>query len=200
MTPWLDSRKWRSDSLEARIHAAAEAQALAGGHPEQESADLALDAVFRVMSWLYSQSYDRVIERLADEYDIETSRGALGRFWDRFAGAWLAERMRRSAAQARALAGQLDRQQITESSLDQIAQATFELMTQPGADPDRVAAYFRLILQARKQDLDERKIVVLEEKQAQTKTVLARAAEEARSPGGLTAATLAQIEEQASLL
>jgi hypothetical protein len=163
---WLDSKKWRSDSIESRIYSAAVEQARADGR-EGEAADAAgLDAVFSVMHLLFSSPYDRVVEIIADRYDLETSVSALSRFYERFAGPWMTERLRRASATARELSGELDREAVHEASLDQISQAVFELMLEPGANVKQVSQLYRLILASRKQDLDARKISILETKAA----------------------------------
>lgn len=199
-TTWANSKKWRSDSIEARLHAAAMEQALTREKLTGEAAEAyALDQVFRVMSWLYSMPYDRVAERIAEDYDVETSPSALARFWDRFAQPWLAERMRRSSIQARQLAHQLDRDEVAGAAVDQLTQQVFELLIQPGADPDQVATLFRLLLQSRKLDTDERRIALLEQKAREADEAKAKA-RELRDGGGLSDETLEVLEKRLRLL
>jgi hypothetical protein len=165
---WIDTnqtRKWRSDSLEARIHAAAEAEAIVQGYEDPDGE--ALEAVFKVMSWLYGRSAKVVKRMIMEVYGVETSEAALSGFWARFAGPYLAERMRRSSAQARELANTLSAADVQRSTMELIAQQAFELMSSPMPDPEDVVKLAKVVLLSQKQDLDERKVALLEAKAKQ---------------------------------
>lgn len=203
---WLDertSKKWRSDSLEARIYASAEASALAGGYTEQEAAFEGMEAVFRVMGWLYSKPYGVVRQMVEDGHGVETSEAALSGFWQRFSSPFLQERLRRSAALARNLGGELDREGVQSATVDLITQKAFEIMSSPDGDPGEVVRLTKLILQSQKQELDARKVALLEEKAKaaeRAKAELDAITKEAKDRGGLSEETLKRIEEAAGLL
>lgn len=202
---WLESkqtRKWRPDSLEARIYAAEEAKTLVAGHTEQEAAFAGLEAVFRAMGWLYSAPYSAVVTMVQDEFGVETSPAALSGFWSRFSSPYLSERMRRSTAAATALKGELDTEGVESATGDLLSQKLFEMLTSPSTDPREVVALHKEMIRARQTRLDERKVTLLEEKEraaAKAKEQINEATASARK-GGLTEETLKRIEEAASLL
>lgn len=157
-------RKWRSDSIEARIYAIAEAEAHAQGEDDAAAADAALNAVFSVLSWLYSRPYSVVKDMILDQYGCETSEAALSGFWQRFSGAWFAERNARNAAAARIIADESQIGSLTDATLELIAQQALEIMSNPSPDPSQVRHFAKLLLQREKQSIDERKVKLLEEK------------------------------------
>lgn len=167
LSVWLDSkqtRKWRSDSLESRIYAAAEAEALAAGHSEQEAAFAALEAVFQTMGWLYGQPYAVVVVMVKDEFGVDTSIAALNGFWSRFSAPYLSERMRRSSAAAAALKGELSTEGVEAAASELLSQKLFEMLTSPSVDPSDVVRLHKEMIRARQTRLDERKVALLEEK------------------------------------
>ncbi len=171
---WLtnqDSRKWRSDSLEARIYAAAEAEACANGLTDGEAAAEAMEAVYRVMGWLAGGTQSAAAEMIKEAFGVETSPAALSAFWRRFRSSWLGERMRRSSRAAKELANLLDREQVESATWDLLSQQAFELLTSPDPDPSALVKLGKLILQGQKQSLDERKVSLLEEKARQADQV-----------------------------
>lgn len=202
---WLESkqtRKWRPDSLEARIYAAEEAKTLAAGYTEQEAAFAGLEAVFQVMGWLYATPYAAAAIMVKDQFGVETSAAALSGFWSRFSAPYLSERMRRSTLAAQALKGELDSEGVEAATSDLLSQKLFEMLTSPSTDPREVVALHKEMIRARQTRLDERKVAMLEEKEraaAKAKEQLNEATTAARR-GGLTEETLKRIEEAASLL
>lgn len=179
---WLQEtqiRKWRPDSLEARIFALAEAEAHANG--AEDATDEAMESVFSVLGWLYSSPYSVVKDRILDAFGVETSEAALSGFWKRFSGPWLMERMKRSSAAARTLAGELDTEGVTKATLDLVAQQAFETLANPDGNPAQVVKLVKVLLASQKQAIEERKVALLEAK--------ARQADEAKtvlSDGGLS--------------
>ena len=164
---WLDTKqtkKWRSDALESRIYAIASANAHAAGYSDAEAAAEGLEAVMRVMSWLYSSPYTVVVDMIADEYGVETSPAALSGYWRRFADPYLSEQMRRASTAANRLKGELDTAGVQRGTVDLITQLAFEVMSSPNPCPADVVKLSKLVLDSRKQDLDERKVALMEEK------------------------------------
>lgn len=165
--PTQQLRKWRSDSLEARIYAIAEAEAHANGLTDGEAAGEAMEAVYRVMGWLASGTQAAAKDLILEEFGIETSPAALSGFWRRFKSSWLGERMRRSNTAATQLVNLLDREKVEAATWDMISQAAFEMLTSPEPDPGALVKIGKLILQGQKQAIDERKVALLEEKARQ---------------------------------
>lgn len=193
-------RKWRPDSIEARIYAVAEAEAHARGEGES-AADAGIQAVFEVLSWLYSRPYAVVRDLVLDRYGVETSEAALSGFWSRFAGSWLAERNARNGAAARLIAQETQLGPLTDATMELIAQQALEIMSSPAPDATQVRHFAKLLLQREKQAVDERKVALLEEKAAQAKREIEAALAGAKAKGGgLTEETLRRIEEAANLL
>lgn len=162
--PTQQLRKWRSDSLEARIYAIAEAEAHANGLNDGEAAAEAMEAVYRVMGWLAAGTQAATIDLIKEEYGIETSAAALSGFWRRFKSSWLGERMRRSNSAANDLVNLLDRDKVESATWDMISQAAFEMLTSPNPEAGDLVKLGKLILQGQKQAIDERKVALLEEK------------------------------------
>lgn len=172
---WIQNqqlKKWRSDSLEARIYAIAEAEAHANGHNDGEATGEAMEAVYRVMGWLASSRQADVVEMIKEAYGIETSPAALSAFWRRFKSSWLGERMRRSSTAAKELANLLDREEVESATWDLLSQQAFELLTSPDPDPHALVKLGKLILQSQKHSLDERKVTLLEAKAKQADAAL----------------------------
>lgn len=165
--PEQQQKKWRSDSLEARIYAIAVAEAHANGLTDGEAAGEAMESVYRVMGWLAAGTLASTKDLIEQEFGIETSPAALSGFWRRFKSSWLGERMRRSNSAAKELVNLLDRDKVESATWDMISQAAFEMLTSPEPDPHALVKLGKLILQGQKQAIDERKVALLEEKAKQ---------------------------------
>lgn len=160
---WLPTqqlKKWRSDSLEARIYAIAEAEAHANEMTDGEAAGEAMEAVYRVMGWLSSSRQKDVIEMVKDAYGIETSSAALSGFYSRLRPSWAGERMRRSARAATDLANIMtpeEEAEIKSQFWRDLRQAAFELMTNPNPDPKDYVDLGTLLLKKDAQEMDREK-------------------------------------------
>lgn len=158
---WIEDyqpRKWRPESVEARIYASAQARALANGMDDAEADAEALEAVFRVMSWLYSKPQKLVVSMIEEDYGVDTSPAALTGFWQRFVTPFLAEKGMRSGALARRLSETVDQDGVVKAVLGEIKQRTFEVLSTPNPDSSEVAKLGKLILTARGQDMEKEKI------------------------------------------
>lgn len=167
---WIQNqqlKKWRSDSLEARIYAIAEAEAHVNGMTDGEAAGEAMEAVYRVMGWLAGGTQKAALEMIEESYGIKSSPAALSGFWQRLKPSWAGERMRRSSKAATDLAGLMDRNAVEEATLSLLSQQAFELLTSPNPDPAELVKLGKIILQSQKQGLDERKVAMLEAKAKQ---------------------------------
>lgn len=194
---WTSPKKWQPSSVEARIYAQAEADALAAG--EAAPGEVAAEAVYQVMGWLCGSGYAAVVEMIKEQWGVETSVSALAGFWQRFSSAWHLERMRRSSAAAQAMADSLDVEAVTKSTLDLIAQQAFEILSQPAPDPGAVARLVKVLLVHQKQSLEERKVALLEAKAKRLEELEEKAKTLVRG-GGLSPETLAVLETQLKLL
>lgn len=167
---WLNDstgKKWRSDSLEARIYAAAEAEAKGMGFTDQEAALSGMDGVFRVMNWLYAKPQAVVREMVADAFGIETSEAALSYFWQRLCSPFLSERMRRLSSTVRALEDDLEAEGMEEATRKLMAQKAFDVLSSPDPDISDVVRLHKELMSAKKQRTDERRLALLEEKARQ---------------------------------
>jgi hypothetical protein len=127
--------------------------------PEEQHAQL--------VEWLLSGlPYHQVKLLVKKQFEIDTSLGALSAFYQDCCSAVLLARRQQAvstadeiAAAASAMPGQFD-----QATIDALKQKAFELSIQPFANPKDVKAIFSLVLKARDQDLEARRIAVLEAK------------------------------------
>lgn len=167
--------------------------------PEVVHADLVHGLV--VERWGYKEAR----EWLKKEHGVTTSIGALCDFWNsdcvRF-------KLLRAKNTADSLKGDLANAggDFGEAAVNALSQRVFELAIAPGVDADEVATLVRAITahrrvenQSASLELANRRIRLLEEKAEADRKVLERAASEAKS-GGLTAATLEEMERRAKIL
>lgn len=100
---------------------------------------------------------------------------------------------------ARQLAALKGGEEMTAAATNAVRQKVMDLATQPGADAKMVKMLFTLVLQAQAQELDARRVKLLEQKAAAADAAKA-ALEKKVSQGGLTPEALALAEEQLKLL
>ena len=156
---WTDTaKKWRRDSLEARIYAAAEAESLANDRSAAESASDALEAIFEASSIVLGNTGKDAVDLIKKRWHVKTSTAGVSGFWRRICSPFLEERMRRSSTLARRISGELDSEAVQGALLDQVTAAAFDLMSSPNPDPKAVARYTNLILKADKQSMDRTKL------------------------------------------
>jgi hypothetical protein len=158
--PEQQQKKWRSDSLEARIFALAEAEALANGAEESEAASEGMEAVYRVLSWFPCSSLEDIKERLKEEFGIEPALSALSTFHSRLKPFWAGERMRRNAQGATSFANVIspeEEEAIKSAFWRDVRQAAFELMTNPNPDPKDYVDLGTMLLKKDAQEFDREK-------------------------------------------
>lgn len=129
---------------------------------EAQQAELA-DLLLGGMPYHKAQAF------VESEWGVRVAISAFTPFWDRYcAPAFLARRAKavgladEVAQVAEARPGRFD--EATVAALKQLA---FEMSVSPTADPKAVKAYFTLLLKYRDQDLEERRVALLEKKAAQ---------------------------------
>jgi hypothetical protein len=153
-------KKWRSDSLEARIYAIAEAEAHANGMNDGEAVGEAMEAVYRVMSWLSSSSQKAVVKMVKEAYGLDTCASALSGFRSRLMPSWAGERMRRNAKAATSLANVISKEEeeaIKSQFWKDVRQAAFELMTNPNPLPEDYVSLGTMLLKKDAQEFDREK-------------------------------------------
>lgn len=139
----------------------------------------------QVIDWLLAGlPYHKVRELIREQFAVATSIGALSGFYQREAVPVLLARRRRAAgvadeiaAEARKAPGAFD-----EATIDALRQKVFELALAPGADAREIKALFSLVLKARDQDLEARRVALLEKKAAQADEAAKVTADTALSP------------------
>jgi hypothetical protein len=116
---------------------------------------------------------------------------------------WYALRRRINAARERADQTRLELLKdatLRPEEIEQIAQTIFTAETLEAGNVKGFVALAKLRLQSQKVDLDRRRITLLEESAAEAKAKLLAITSTAKSKGGLTPETLAEIEAAAGLL
>jgi hypothetical protein len=131
--------------------------------PEAQQAQLA--------EWLLGgMPYHQARELIAKEFGVEvkTLRAFPG-FWREVCVPALLRRrsMAVETSEEIAQAAAAHPGQFDAATIDALKQKAFELSTSPQADPRDVKSLFMLVLKSRDQDLNERKITLLERKAAQ---------------------------------
>lgn len=157
----------------------------------------------KLCDWMLSgMPYHKVRELCAAELGVATSLGALSCFYSEFCAAALLAQRARAVGVAEEIAQDATKTpgRFDAATIDALKQRAFEMAIQPMADPRDVRSIFSLVLKARDQDLAkaklEQQVREYEEKAAKAKEQLEKVA----LAGGLSAETLASVEEAISLL
>jgi hypothetical protein len=139
--------------------------------PEEQQARLA--------EWLLNgMPYHEAKVLTEKEFGISVrSLASFGSFWSQVCQPLLLARRRRAvgAADSRVEEAERNPAQFDRATIDAIKQKAFELAESPQSDPKDVKAILTLVLKARDQDIEERRVAILEAraKQAeQAETVL----------------------------
>ena len=127
--------------------------------PEEQKAQLC--------DWMLSGlPYHKVKALLAEQFKVATTLSALSSFYQDFCSAALLAQRSRAVGVAEDIAAEAAKTpgRFDAATIDALKQKAFELAIQPLADPRDVKSIFSLVLKARDQDLEARRIVVLEAK------------------------------------
>lgn len=144
---------------------------------------------------LDGKGYDDVLAFLK-ERGLTCSRTSVAEYYQRHV---LPEHWARKQQIARQLAALKGGEEMTAAATNAVRQKVMDLAIQPGADAKMVKMLFTLVLQAQAQELDARRVKLLEQKAAAADAAKA-ALEKKVSQGGLTPEALALAEEQLKLL
>jgi len=123
-----------------------------------------------LVEWLLAgMPYHAVAALVAKEFGVKTSVAALSRFWSGACQQALIARRARAAGAASAVAEEAARHpgQFDAATIDAIKQKAFELLISPAAKPSDVKALAGLMLKARDQDLESRRVALLEQRARQ---------------------------------
>lgn len=127
--------------------------------PEEQKAQLC--------DWMLSGlPYHKVKALLKEQFQVTTTLSSLSSFYQDFCSAALLAQRSRAVGVADEIAEEASKTpgRFDTATIDALKQKAFELAIQPMADPRDVKAIFSLVLKARDQDLEARRIVVLEAK------------------------------------
>jgi predicted methyltransferase len=163
--------------------------------PEEQQAKLA--------DWLTSgMPYWKASELVQKEFGVKVLPSAFTGFWSAVCSAALQAKRARAVNLSNDVAQMAERHpgQFDAATIDALKQKAFELAVSPTANPKDVKALLMLVLKARDQDLEKRKIDMLQEKLDRAKREIDAATTMAKTKGGLTQETLALIEQAAKLL
>lgn len=134
--------------------------------PEEQQARLA--------DWLlggmpYHQAKELLAKPEPDGFGVSVGLSALSSFWQEVCGPLLLTRRHQAVQTADSLAEEASKTpgRFDQATIDSLKQKAFELSISPVAKPKDVKALFMLVLKARDQDLNERKIRILEKKAEQ---------------------------------
>lgn len=168
---------------------------------------LDVDQQRQLCEWLLTPglSYERVKKLVFEEFQTSTSTRSLSAFYQSYVAAYLIQRRAQAVGVAQELGEDLKKTpgQFSAVTIAALEQKAFELANNPMVDPGAVHSVFTLLLKARDQELKGkdieiklRRLELLEQNSVKAKEKLTQIA----SKGGLTKATLSQIEEAAKLL
>ncbi len=149
---------------------------------------------------LGSWSYAYELSWLATECGVSSSPSALSSFYKRHCAPVLRERKQLAAVKAEVIGEMADKTDWDKASIESLKQMVFEFMANPLADTKEIERLFSLLLRRKDQELDERKLRLVEDKAAEAKRQLEAAMSKAKAKGGLSEETLQEIEAAAGLL
>jgi len=144
-------------------------------------------------------TYEAALAWLESECGTKSSLAALSAFFKRNCAPVIRERRQLAALKAEAIGGEAGLTDWDAASIERLRQMVFEFMANPKADLEATERMFRLLLKSRDQEVDRRKLALLETK-AKRLDALEAKAKEITAGGGLSAETLDVIEKQLKLL
>ena len=127
--------------------------------PEEQRAQLC--------DWMLSGlPYHKIKGLVSEQFKVATTLSALSSFYQDFCSAALLTQRSRAVGVAEEIAEEAAKTpgRFDAATIDALKQKAFELAIQPMADPRDVKSIFSLVLKARDQDLEARRIAVLEAK------------------------------------
>lgn len=158
----------------------------------------------QVRAWMLDEGldYETIRELCQSQLNVETSLNALSKFWRAECAPVLAERNEDALRIADALIDGLDEERQTRldrANRHALTERVLDLLTQPQVDPGATAKLLTPLLKMMTIAQDDRRLALLEDK-ARRLDAMEATAREMRDRGGLSAETLAVIEQQLKLL
>ncbi len=146
-------------------------------------------------------TYDAAMEWLLLECGETTSLDALSRFYQRHCVPVLQERKRWAALAAEGL-GKMgaETKAFEEAAMAEAIEFAFQFLRDPNGDPEGKRKWLESLIKKQGQEDARTKLKAALEEKAEAKRRLEAATAKAKSKGGLTPETLAEIEEAAGLL
>lgn len=149
---------------------------------------------------LSGMRYDDVLSWLASECGLSSSLAALSAFYKRHCAPVVRDRQRVASLRAETLGELAGKTDWDAASVEALRQMVFEFMSNPNADVEETERMFKLLLKRKDQELAERNLFLKESAAAEAKAKLQAITTAAKSKGGLSEETLAEIEAAAQLL
>jgi hypothetical protein len=107
-------------------------------------------------------SYADALSWLASECGLQSSLAALSAFFKRHCAPVLKERRQLAALKAEAIAEDAGVTDWDAASIEKLRQMVFEFMSDPKSNIENTERLFRLLLKSRDQEVDRRKLALLE--------------------------------------
>jgi len=164
--------------------------------PEQKTA---------LTDWLVDEgmSYEAAKDRIAEEFGVKTSIGAISDFWQKECFS-LRFRKARSTAEQIVSVMREDGNDFDEATLTAIGQRAFNLAVAKDADVDDLVSLVKVIgdskklqLQSDKLEIDKRRVALLEKKAAFADELKKRAA---NREGGIDLEEMEDLERQLNMM
>lgn len=124
----------------------------------------------QLAEWLLSgMTYHDAVGAVQKEFGLKVGHSAFQVFWERVCVPHLLRRRSVAISTSAEIATEAEKRpgQFDTATIDALKQKAFELAISPRPNPKDVKALFMLVLKARDQDLNERKIRLLEQKAEQ---------------------------------
>lgn len=129
----------------------------------------------QLSDWLMSGLPQAKVKLLVkSEFGVDTSAAALTRFYSEVCSAALLARRRRAVSTSEEVAEDAAKSpgQFDAATIDRLKQMAFEMTLSPQPDARNVKNLFGLVLKARDQDLEARRVALLEQKLKETEKVV----------------------------
>ena len=112
-------------------------------------------------------SYEAALSWLQTECGVSSSLASLSSFFKRHCAPVIQDRRQLAALKAEAITQGIGLTDWDTASIERLRQTVFEFMSDPNADIEATERLFKLLLKSRDQEVDRRKLTLLEEKAKQ---------------------------------
>lgn len=143
--------------------------------------------------------YDEALSWLATECGVESSLAALSAFYKRHCAPVIQDRRQIAALKAETIIEDAGKTNWNAATLELVKQVSFEMLSREDFDPKTVERFLKVVLKANAQEVDERKLALLEAK-AKRMDELESKAKQIKAGGGLSKEMLEMLEKQLKIL